>query len=141
MKEDRITNLRIGWGETNITPDEAVLIAGQLCDRRSEGVQDPLTATVLAIQSGEEHAIFVSCDLVTISNELSQAVRDRLIGIAGINPAKVIIHATHTHTGAEIRYDSSVTANVSNAVTRRTEHDACRRLRGLCCAAYRTSDH
>jgi len=96
-------NMRIGWASADITPDKPVLIKGQYHARVSEGVMDPITATVLAIESGTEpssgKAILISCDLVEISNELTFAVKKILAeSLPDINPEQIIIHATHTHT-------------------------------------------
>ncbi|MDF2723575.1 MAG: hypothetical protein K0Q59_3250 [Paenibacillus sp.] len=96
--------LKMGWAETDITPAKPVAIAGNFGLRVSEGVADPLNVTVWAVESGEEQAIFVSCDLVVVSDELRDRVRSQLSGqAAGIDPMKLVIHATHTHTAPEIR--------------------------------------
>jgi hypothetical protein len=95
--------LKIGWAEQDITPKEPVLIAGQFNFRVSEKVLDPLTATVLVLESESDQVTWVSCDLVGIANELRDGVRARLMGHAEVNPAKVILHATHSHTGPEMR--------------------------------------
>ncbi|MDP3070003.1 MAG: hypothetical protein Q8N18_06915 [Opitutaceae bacterium] len=94
--------LTIGWAEQDITPRKPVLIAGQFSARVSEGVLDPLTATVLAIESDGEHVVWVSCDLVGIADEFRDAVRARLDGQKGLEPKKVILHATHSHTGPDL---------------------------------------
>ncbi len=108
--ESNNTPLKIGWASCDITPRAfPVLIAGQFHARVSEGVDDPLSATALALESGEDQVIFVSCDLVGISQELQDAVRSRLReGRRGEPvPEKVILNATHTHTGPEIRLRTS----------------------------------
>ncbi|MDF2662850.1 MAG: hypothetical protein K0Q94_5641 [Paenibacillus sp.] len=98
------SSLRIGWAEADITPSEPVLLAGQFHARLSEGVADPLQATAWAIDSGADHAVFVACDTISVSAELRDAVRDRLRGqAAGLDPLRVILHATHSHTAPEIR--------------------------------------
>lgn len=48
--EDRADDLLIGWAQTDITPDAPVLLAGQFHTRVSEGVLDPVTATILAFE-------------------------------------------------------------------------------------------
>jgi hypothetical protein len=99
-------SLYVGWAQTDITPTEPVLIAGQFHARVSEGVDDPITATVMAIDAGTDHLVFVSCDLVAISEDLRDAVRaklDQAESAEGLDSAKVILHATHTHTGPETR--------------------------------------
>lgn len=106
------SQLRIGWAGTDITPEKSVLIPGQLYFRVSEGIRDPLTATALVLDTGDDCVIFVSCDLVAIPDELGDAVRrnlrDMLDQDEGIDPFKVILHATHTHTGADIRLPSTI---------------------------------
>ena len=103
--------LRIGWSQKEITPPQLVLIRGQFHARVSEGVRDPLTVTALALESvvdgvPRDHVVMVSCDLIAISDALRDAVRDRIgagpPAAAGLDPAKVFLNATHTHTGPEI---------------------------------------
>lgn len=101
--------MNIGWASCDITPEKLpVYIAGQTAARLSEGVDDPLTATVLALDSGEDQVIFVGCDLIGISRELREAIDLCLVRKAGgPDPRKIIFHATHTHTGPEIRLRTS----------------------------------
>lgn len=108
-----------GWAEVDITPEDPVLIPGQFHARISEGVLDPLTATAWALQSGEEQAIFVSCDLICITDELRDAVRDCLSSGQGneIDPKNVILNATHTHTGPEIRFPHSAAKMLGSTMT------------------------
>ncbi|MFC1526940.1 hypothetical protein ACFL6X_09050 [Candidatus Latescibacterota bacterium] len=107
-------HLQIGWAATDITPERPVLIAGQFHARVSEGVADPVTATALAIQRGHELAVLVSCDLVAISDELRDAVRGLVKGrLPDLDPTRVVLHATHTHTGPEIREPTLGAGHVS----------------------------
>jgi hypothetical protein len=67
----REDQLYIGWAMADITPPGPVALTGNLSKRISEGVHDPLNATVLAIETraGDnrtEQAIMVSCDLLFI---------------------------------------------------------------------------
>ncbi len=104
--------LHIGWSQADITPDWPVVIAGQFHVRISEGVKDPITATALALQRGDEHVVFVSCDLVAISDELRQAVAEHIAAEADApDPARIIINATHTHEAPEIRHVGQLAAN------------------------------
>ncbi|MDF2721691.1 MAG: hypothetical protein K0Q59_1366 [Paenibacillus sp.] len=94
--------LLTGWAQADITPQEPILLSGQFHARLSEGVMDPLTVTAWALQSAEEQSVFVSCDLIGISNVLLDAVREALRGITDeIDPMKVVLNATHTHTAPE----------------------------------------
>ena len=100
--------INIGWAEQDITPKQPVLIAGQFHARVSEGILDPITATVLVLESGGEQVTWLSGDLVGIANALRDGVRARLAGHPGLNPNKVILHATHSHTGPDLRPDAEI---------------------------------
>ena len=43
-------NFYVGWSEVDITPDRPVALIGQLHKRISKSVQDPLKATILALE-------------------------------------------------------------------------------------------
>ena len=92
--------LLIGWAEVDLTPDKKVSLAGQFAERISEYVEKPITATAMAVTSGDEQMILVSCDLISTSANLVDAVREKLAGNSvGIMPEKVVLSAIHTHTG------------------------------------------
>jgi len=112
--ERRGRGLHIGWSSADITPDYPVLIAGQFHARVCEGVADPITATALALGSGDEQAILISCDLVAIADELRDAVRRAVAAdLPDVDPLKVVLNATHTHTGPEIREPTLGAGHVS----------------------------
>ena len=46
--------INIGWAQTDITPDRPVYVIGQLYSRISSYVHDPLSATCLVLENGEE---------------------------------------------------------------------------------------
>ena len=105
-------NILIGWAAADVTPDQPVLIAGQFHARVSEGVMDPVTANVLVIEhAGEERsesrAVMVSCDFVTIPNGLRDAVRSAVRRVLPqLDPTDIMLNATHTHAGPEVRVES-----------------------------------
>lgn len=107
-----VHSLKIGWAEANITPQRPVSLSGSSSPRFSEGVVDPLQVTAWAIESVDEQAVFVSCDLVVISDELRDAVRSKLEEQENaLDPMKVILHATHTHNAPEIRPENVTKEN------------------------------
>jgi len=109
--------LRVGWAERDITPSQPVLIAGQFNARLSEGVADPITVTALALDGGDDHVVFANCDLVTIPNTLRDAVRALVAQSEhGPDPMKVVLHATHTHTGPELRVPEIGAGHVSSSL-------------------------
>ncbi len=103
------TGINIGWAQADITPDRPVLLAGQFHARVSEGIMDPVTATALAVESpadgdSRRQAIMVSCDLASVSDELRDAVRERVRSASGeIDPKDLFIGATHTHSAPDPR--------------------------------------
>jgi hypothetical protein len=106
LKDNKSGNLLIGWASENITPDVPVIIHGQFHARISEGVMDPVTVTALAIESVKEQSfekvIMISCDLVFITDDLRDAVRERVTkSLPEIKPEQIIINATHTHSGPQ----------------------------------------
>ncbi|MCD6350533.1 MAG: hypothetical protein J7M26_00325 [Armatimonadetes bacterium] len=114
MADDSSKVLRIGWGHADITPSWPVMIAGQFPVRISEGVKDPITTTALALERDGEQVVFVSCDLVVISEELARAVKERLAAADDApDPARLIMNATHTHTAPEPRHVGELAANTA----------------------------
>lgn len=101
---------QFGWASADITPDQPVNLRGQFHVRISEGVRDPLTATVLALESGPEahpvRIVLVSCDLCGIPEAFRDTVREQVRErIPELANAGIILNATHTHTGPEMRGD------------------------------------
>lgn len=95
-----MNNLRIGWAEVSITPDKKVSLVGQFAERISEYVEKPITVTAMALSTEDDQAVLCSCDLVGVSRALVLEVRSKLAGNdLGLDPEKVIISATHIHTG------------------------------------------
>ncbi len=92
-------NVKIGWGEVSLVPEgRKINLAGQFYERITDQVETPISVTALAIECGDEQAIFCSCDLVSVSRKLLAAVRERLSAIPNFPTDKVMISAIHTHT-------------------------------------------
>jgi hypothetical protein len=69
--------------------------------RVSRSVHDPVTATVLALESkgATEQAIMVSCDLVSIDAALEETLQRRIRErLPDFDSRKLVLNATHTHT-------------------------------------------
>ena len=88
-----------GWAEVSITPDKKIALAGQFAERISEYVETHITVTSLAIENGDEQMIICSCDLVSIGENLVNAVRENVKkSNSEIDTGKIIISAIHTHS-------------------------------------------
>jgi len=99
--------IKIGWGSCDITPQQPVYVSGQFHSRVSEGVMDPITANILALESDDSDSgrvIMLSCDVVTISDAFRNTIREKTIQLLPeIKPENIIINATHTHEAPEVR--------------------------------------
>lgn len=93
-------NLRLGWATVDITPDRPIFLAGQMYTRVSQYVQDPITATALVIENGEEQMTYVSIDAECSLPHVGERVIDRLKNVDGINERHVDFHGTHTHNSS-----------------------------------------
>ena len=100
----RAGKLAIGWASADITPPEPAALCGQFNLRISKRVNDPLSATALAIEARDDagaldQAVIVSADVVCIRRKDLERVRELAKPRApGLDPAKIILATTHTHT-------------------------------------------
>ncbi|NLZ70600.1 MAG: hypothetical protein GX907_04630, partial [Clostridiaceae bacterium] len=94
--------LKIGWGRALISTDEPVGLSGQFYVRISKGAADPMYATALAVEDGNDAVIMCSLDVIAIQRGLLDKVRARLRSTDPKIPSeRVILNATHTHTGGD----------------------------------------
>jgi len=90
---------RAGAASVVITPPLGTSLAGYLVDRKAEGVHDDLYANALVVDDGSGPLALLSLDLVAISSATAQGIREAIQKETGIQPDRVLIAATHTHTG------------------------------------------
>jgi len=96
-------NILIGWASESITPQRPVALSGQFHVRISKYVHDPIMATALAIETEDEQAIMVSCDLIRIEKPLQDKLRDLVKSkLPELDTSKLCLNGTHTHTAPEI---------------------------------------
>lgn len=103
---------KIGWSEVSLVPEKKVSLAGQFYERISDHVETEITATAMAIEGGDQKAIIISCDLVSVRAVLAKKIREKFAALTDeVDPKYIIFGATHTHTS--INYASG---SVSPAV-------------------------
>jgi hypothetical protein len=105
--------LLIGTATTDITPTDPVAVAGQFQLRIARKVESPVMAHVLALESrdgaaadaeSKDMAIMVACDLVLITDQVRSLVREQVRKrLPDVDPSKIILNATHTHTAPVTR--------------------------------------
>ena len=97
-----MSTIKFGWCEVTLIPEgKKVNLAGQFYERITDVARDPLSVTALAIDDGNEQAIFCSCDLVSTSTHLLAAVRERVVSKIKCPPEKIMVSAIHSHTAPE----------------------------------------
>lgn len=94
-----MSKVLIGWAEETLVPDKKVSLAGQFFERISEYVESEITATAMAVEADGDCMIMVSADLTSVSEYTLNKARDKFAAICpDVDPKKVMLAATHTHT-------------------------------------------
>jgi len=88
-----------GAGREMITPPIGARLYGYTLDVFSESVHDDLTATAVAFEQSGERAMLISATVCLINTELCDEIRGKVSAATGIPAAKIILSATHTHSG------------------------------------------
>lgn len=97
-------NIQIGWAQASITPSRHTLMEGQMYMRYSQYVHDPITATALALESGETKAIFVSMDMTEVPVHAFEDVKNA-VEAKGIDSSCISFNVTHTHNATSFCKD------------------------------------
>ena len=109
--------LKIGLSEVDITPLKSVSLVGQFYERISEGVETPLKLETFVAVKGDEQMTIIAADLTSISEAYVDMVREAAKDVPGFDPAKLMIHATHTHTSHTYAPPQKYTKNMEASLT------------------------
>jgi hypothetical protein len=92
---------KAGVARSNITPTNSLWLAGYAGrTHAAEGKATDLWLKVLAIEDGQGHrAVIITTDLLAIRRPLYQNCMPRLTEKYGLEPAQVLLTASHTHCG------------------------------------------
>lgn len=105
--------LHVGWATVDITPSSRVVLDGSGYKRVTKEVEDPVTATVLALETrdGErvvEQAIMITMDLVRMTKEVHEGLqREAAKRLKDFDSSKLFSGVTHSHCGPSIAYDKT----------------------------------
>ncbi len=97
---------RVGVASIDITPDYPIRLNGFGFRRtESEGVTHHIYAKALAFQSddGNGPAVLIAIDTLGIPDYITQDIAQRLKEKAKLDPTRLAITATHTHTGPMLK--------------------------------------
>ena len=90
--------MKAGAAQIIITPPVGVELSGHAFGP-SVGILDDLEAQALVLEAGGEPAAILTADLIGFCPELVEAVRKRVESSLGIAPHRVLLAASHTHSG------------------------------------------
>ena len=96
-------DFRAGAAAVIITPPAGAPMAGYYSERLAEGTHDDLFAKALVIEEDGTNAALVVCDLISLPRRVVEEARVLIAKNTGIKGERVMISATHTHTGPVLR--------------------------------------
>ncbi|MGM0495007.1 MAG: hypothetical protein ACQER1_18885, partial [Armatimonadota bacterium] len=111
INTDGLPEIRAGSARLEITPPLGTALAGYFSPRISDRVEDPLFAKALVLESGGERVALVSCDVICMPAAIADPARELVEERTGIPAGNVLICATHTHTGPEMRKGRIIPTN------------------------------
>ncbi len=91
--------IQVGLAQVNITPPLGIPMAGYYHERGATKIHDELYARAIVVSDGLEKVAMVSVDLITTRRHHVVAARRAIQRRCGIAGGKVMISATHAHTG------------------------------------------
>ncbi len=89
---------RIGAAKVDMTPPIGVPLAGYGA-RTSTGILHPLMARAVAVSNGHETVILLSLELLAITDDLFEAIYQRISAVVPLRRQDLLVAATHTHSG------------------------------------------
>ena len=99
--------LKIGYARKCITPEESVPLAGygNSAARMSEKVINDLFTTCIAFADKENTVLLFSNDLLMSQESIFDPIRQAIADTLGFTIDQVLVSATHTHSGPDLRCD------------------------------------
>lgn len=92
--------LRAGSAQTEITPKDSQFLFGYPhVERYSTGVHDKLWSSSLYLSDGKTDCLFIANDIVFVGKNNIANARKRITEQTGIAAERIMITATHTHSG------------------------------------------
>lgn len=102
LSTTRAADLRVGVASVDITPPLGIPMAGYYHARGADGMLDPLFSKAMVLESAGGRAAFVVLDLIAVTRSVTDQARAEIEKTTGIPGNRVMISATHAHTGPEL---------------------------------------
>ncbi|RBP35893.1 neutral/alkaline ceramidase-like enzyme [Roseimicrobium gellanilyticum] len=100
--EAQAGEFRVGAAQVDITPKEGAPLAGYYQFRAAKGALDPIYSRAVVVEQDGELAAFVVLDLISTTRAMVDSSRKLIAEQHGIPSERVMISATHTHTGPQL---------------------------------------
>ncbi len=95
----RAAALRVGTAMVDITPAEPVRMSGYASRKDlSQGIHDPLSARVIALEAGDERLVLVSTDVLGFYDGTADDFRRAICEKYNLRGEQLFLCATHTHS-------------------------------------------
>jgi neutral ceramidase len=95
-----VSGLRAGFGRVEITPARGARLVGYAQRTTpAAGQHDPLFARALVLEEGHERVAIASLELCYVGEDVVAEVREAVAHATGIRPDRVLVAASHTHSG------------------------------------------
>jgi hypothetical protein len=98
----RAGEFKAGAAQVEITPPKGTPMAGYYKFRAVDGVRDPIYAKTIVVEKDGSRAAFVVLDLAGTTRPVVAAARKLVAEKCGLSADRVMISATHTHTGPQL---------------------------------------
>jgi hypothetical protein len=100
---------KVGLARVKITPEQPIFMAGYASrDKPLSGVHDELFAKALVLVDEQgTKGVLVTTDLIGLTAEIADPVRERIAKQLGIPAASVLLSSSHTHTGPALSLDET----------------------------------
>lgn len=108
-------DLKVGAAEIDITPPVGTMLVGALKPRPSTGIQDPLTAKAIVLESGNKKLCYVLLDLLFLPRQYGDKAVEIASQKTGIPESAIVWAASHTHTGP---YTTALIGDPAQAINR-----------------------
>lgn len=94
-------SFQAGIACADITPPVGISLVGFAGRGPSIGIHDGLKAKALVMTDGKSNAALIACDLIGLSAEVVEDIREEISDRVEISPEKISIVSTHTHYGPD----------------------------------------
>ena len=95
--------VKVGLGDTIITPPIGMAMSGYARTKPSDGVHDDLHARSLVVEGDNgETTVLMTLGIINISRNYFDTIRESVNKATGIPVKNIIISCTHTHSGPTI---------------------------------------